>query len=317
MGRKMKVPLSDMTFEAMAREWHEHHSHYWTVSHAKRKLSLLERDVFPFIGKKSVTAITASEVRSVLFLAERRSLYIAHELLSICNQVLDRAFYSRFTEYNPVRDLRGTLPRLRRINSYYSTNPEEVALLLRAIDHYPNSIVMKCALQLSLLLGARPAELRKAEWPEIDFATQQWVIPAGRNRKPPIIVPLSSQALTILRKLYSVTGNGRHVFPGHRSSDRCISDKAVNAALRSMGFELISGRVLRKMVLFILYNALRIRDNLIAFQFGYTVKPQVFRRPEFAEQQNMMQVLADYLDGLKQGDRCTGTGTTVSGGRGL
>jgi integrase len=118
------------------------------------------------------------------------------------------------------------------------TDPTKVAELLRAIDGFGGQFVTACALRLSPLLFVRPAELRRAEWCELDLDRAEWRIPAEKIKmRTEHIVPLAEQAVAILRELHPLTGQGRHVFPSLRDSKRCMSENTVNAALRRLGYD--------------------------------------------------------------------------------
>jgi integrase len=124
-------------------------------------------------------------------------------------------------------DLHGALPPRRPKHFAAVTDPEKVAALLRAIDGYQGSLIMKCALRLAPLLFVRPGELRQMEWTEIDLEEAEWNIPEGKMKtKQPHLVPLSRQAVEILREIRPLTGAGQYVFPSPRSSKRPMSKPA-------------------------------------------------------------------------------------------
>jgi len=178
--------------------------------------------------------------------------------------------------------------------------------LIRALDSYEGSFEVKCALQLAPLLFVRPGELRHAEWSEIDFVEERWNIPAKKMKmRTDHIVPLSRQAVAILRELQLLTGHGMYVFPSRSSLDRCMSDNAVNVALRSMGFgkDVIVGHGFRAMARTILAEVLEFRVDIIEHQLAHAVKDPngvAYNRTKFLlQRRHMLQVWADYLDRLK------------------
>ena len=187
-------------------------------------------------------------------------------------------------------------------------NPKAAAPLLRAMDEYQGSFVVKCALRLAPLLFVRPGELRQAEWAEIDFEAEQWNIPGVKMKmKEPHIVPLSRQALAILQELQPLTGSSRYVFPSVRSFTRPMSENAVNAALRRMGFEKteITGHGFRAMARTILDEVLQVRPDFIEHQLAHAVRDPngraYNRTAHLVERKKMMQKWADYLEELKKG----------------
>ena len=296
------------TFEAVAREWHARFKPQWTESHAERILTRLEQDTFPFIGARPIGEIKAPELLQVLRRIETRTLETAHRVKIACGQIFRYAVATGRAERDPAADLRGALPPVKKNHFAAPTDPKEVIPLLRAIDGFQGSFVVKCALQLAPLVFVRPGELRQAEWSEIDLEAAEWNIPGHRMKmKEPHLVPLSDQALNILVTLQPLTGNGKYVFPCHRSPLRCMSENAVNAALRRMGFEKseITGHGFRAMARTILDEVLQVRPDFIEHQLAHAVRDPngraYNRTAHLAERRKMMQLWADYLDGLKNG----------------
>jgi integrase len=188
------------------------------------------------------------------------------------------------------------------------TDPKELAPILRAMDGYQGGFVAKCALQLLPMLFVRPGELRHMEWAEIDLESAEWNIPAGKMKmKLSHLVPLSKQAIEILTELKPLTGNSKYVFPSARSYDRCMSDNTINASFRRMGFDgdTITGHGFRATARTILDEVLHQRIDFIEHQLAHAVKDPngraYNRTAHLAERRKMMQLWADYMDGLKQG----------------
>lgn len=299
------------SFEAVAREWHARQRGVWTAGHADRTLQRLERDVFPCIGAQPISAIAAAELLAVFRRIESRGAHeTAHRARFVCGQVFRYAVATGRAERDPAADLKGALTPLKTRHHAAITDPKEVAELLRAIDGYKGSFVVKCALQLAPLVFVRPGELRQAEWTEIDFEMAEWNIPAERMKmRQAHLVPLSNQAVTILRELQALTGNSRYLFPSGRSFARFMSDNAVNAALRRMGYgtDEMTGHGFRAMARTILDEVLQVRPDFIEHQLAHAVKDPngraYNRTAHLAERRKMMQTWADYLDGLKSGSK--------------
>lgn len=299
------------TFETVAREWHNKFFSDMTEIHTYKSLRWLEINVFPMIGKKSIAAIRAPELLAVLQRIESRgALSTAHKVRGMLVRIFRYAVSHGRADRNPAIDLQGALPTNKVVSMAAITDPKEVAPLLRAIEAYKGSFVVKCALQLSPLLFVRPGELRQAEWSEIDFETAEWNIPAERMKmRIAHLVPLSDQALAILRDLYEMTGNGKHVFPNARNASRPMSDTSINAALRRMGFENyeMTGHGFRAMARTIMDEILGIRPDFIEHQLAHTVRDPLGRAynrtAHLVERRKMMQQWADYLDGLKCGGK--------------
>jgi integrase len=297
------------TFEAVAREWHTKFAPTWTPGHAATIIRRLELNVFPWIGTRPVIDIKAPELLMVLRRIESRgALESAHRVKMICGQVIRYAVATGRAERDPTSDLRGALPPAKHKHFAAITDPNKVAGLLRAIDSYQGSFVIKCALRLAPLLFVRPGELRHAEWAEIDLDAAEWNIPAEKMKtRQPHLVPLARQSVEILQDLYPLTGSGQYVFPSPRSSKRPMSDNAVLSALRRMGFEKdeMSGHGFRAMARTILDEVLRIRPDFIEHQLAHAVRDPLGRSynrtTHLEERRKMMQTWADYLDGLKAG----------------
>lgn len=186
-------------------------------------------------------------------------------------------------------------------------NPKEVGALLRAIDGYSGAFVTKCALTLASLLFVRPGELCNAEWSEIDLEATQWEIPGAKMKiGQPFIVPLTPQALEVLKELQQVTGRGRYVFPSARGGDRPMSNNAVLAALRRMGDanDEMTGHGFRAMARTILDETLHFRPDYIEQQLAHAVRDPngraYNRTAHLAERSKMMLSWADYLDTLRK-----------------
>ena len=301
--------ITPFTFEVIAREWHGKFAHTWVASHAQHKLERLEKNVFPWIGKRPIKEITAPEVLDVLRRLESRGILdTAHRVRFECGQIFRYAIASGRAERDPAADLKGALPPVKNGHLASLTDPKTVAPLLRAIDGFTGSYVVKCALQLAPMLFVRPGELRAAEWAEIDLDAAEWNIPAERMKmKIAHLVPLSRQAVDILKALFPLTGHSRYVFPCQRSPLRCMSENSVNAGLRRMGFEKseITGHGFRAMAQSILDEVLQVCPDFIEHQLAHFVRDPngraYNRTAHLVERKKMMQQWADYLDGLKSG----------------
>lgn len=302
------LPAID-SFEEVAREWFNKFSIEWAPSHADKIIRRLERDIFPWIGKQPITSITAPELLSVLRRIESRgALETAHRAHQNCGQIFRYAIATGRAERDPSPDLRGALPSVKQSHHAAITEPKAIGELLRAIDSYQGYFVTKCALRIAPLVFVRPGELRKAEWTEINLDQAEWNIPAERMKmREPHLVPLSTQAVEILRELHALTGDSRYVFPGARTNGRPMSDNAILAALRRMGFakDEMSGHGFRAMARTILDEVLQVRPDYIEHQLAHAVRDPngraYNRTAHLAERRKMMQLWADYLDNLKTG----------------
>ena len=297
------------SFEAIAREWYAKHSPGWAENHASKIIRRLERDVFPWLGSRPIAELTAPEVLATMRRIEGRgSLETAHRVLQSCGQVFRYAVATGRASRDPTGDLKGALPPVRGKHFAAITDPKAVGELLRAIDGFKGSFQVQCALRLAPLVFARPGELRKATWADIDFEDATWAFTATKT-KTPHIVPLSSQAVAILRELQPLSGHYGHVFPG-RDPKKPMSEAAVNAALRRMGYdtkEEMTGHGFRAMARTLLHEQLHFPPEVIEHQLAHTVPDalgKAYNRTKFLKaRRDMMQAWADYLDKLKAGGK--------------
>jgi integrase len=301
------------SFEAVAREWLAKFQAGMVPTYSSKVKRRFERDIFPWIGALPIAEVKPKDLLDALRRIEKRgALETARRALSECGQVFRYAVATGRIESDPSRDLKGALatPAVRHMASI--TEPKKVGELMRAIDGYNGFPVTAAALKLAPILFVRPGELRKAEWTEIDMATATWTIPAARmktRKQNPQdhIVPLPRQAMKLLRELENITGNGQYVFPGARTNGRPMSENAVNAALRRMGYgkDEIVGHGFRAMARTILDEQLSFRPDIVEQQLAHAVRdPQgraYNRTAHLAERRKMMQTWADYLDSVAAG----------------
>lgn len=297
------------SFAVIAREWHVNQADRITRDHHKNLLTRLEKDVFPWVGAVSLREVTALQVKACLDRVKSRgTVETARRVRVIMSQVFQYAVATDRAIYDPAASLKGYLPPVSRTRKHYAavTDPKELAPLLRAVDGYQGGLVAQCALKLLPLLLVRPGELRHAEWAEFDLDAACWNIPAVKMKmKEPHLVPLPSQAVTLLRELQLATRGSRYVFPSTRSTTRCMSDNTINAAFRRMGFdkEVVTGHGFRATARTILDEVLGVRVDCIEQQLAHVVRDplgRAYNRTAHLEARRaMMQQWADYLEGLK------------------
>lgn len=298
------------SFEAVAREWVAKFSRGWSEGHTETIVSRLQMNVYPYIGTARIKDVTAPELLAVVRRIEARgALEVARRVLQICGQVFRYAVATGRAERDPSGDLRGALPPTPQKHHAALTEPKAVGALLRAIDGFTGSIVVKCAMQLAPLTFVRPGELRRAEWTEFDFDAAEWRIPAAKMKmKTEHVVPLSRQALEVLRTIQRITGGERYVFPSIRTLVRPMSENTVNAALRRLGYQSdeMTGHGFRTMASTLL-NEQGWSSDAIERQLAHVERNRVRAAYNAArymkERRKMMQAWADYLDALRSGAR--------------
>ena len=232
------VALAANSFEIVAHEWLAKFSKNWKESHTKTISVRLVNDVFPWLGVRPVGDINAPELLTVLRRIESRgALDSAHRVSAICGQVFRYAIATGRAQRDPSADLKGALPPHRIRHLAALTDPVKIGKLMRDIDGYSGTLIVRSAFRLAPMVFLRPIELSKAEWAEIDLDKAEWRIPAGKMKMKALhIVPLPTQAVAILRELHPLTGAGKHVFPNARTSTQPMAGNTILAAIRSMGY---------------------------------------------------------------------------------
>jgi integrase len=306
-AKATRVERAANSFEVICREWLENKRSTVEEAQYKKALARLDKDVFPWLGGRPIAEITAPEILAVLRRIDARGArYTAHKAKSEISQCFRYAIATGRAERDPCPDLKGAIPAPKTENLPAITNPKEVGELLRAIDGFKGTFVVRCALLLAPLLFVRPRELRKATWDGFDLDKAEWRYLVTKT-KTEHLVPLASQAVAILKELHALTGHGRYVFPG-RDPQLPMSDAAVNAALRRMGYDTkteITGHGFRAMARTILHEELHQKPEVIEHQLAHSVSDALgtaYNRTKFLkERKAMMALWADYLDKLKAG----------------
>ena len=306
------------SFEVIAREWFAKYAPTWAESHSSKIIERLERDIFPWLGARPIAEIAAPELLTVLRRIEARgALDTTLRAKQNCGQIFRYAVATGRAERDPSGDLRGALAPVKHENFAAITNPTQVAELLRAIDAFRGTFVVKCALQVAPILFVRPGELRTAEWAAFDLDKAEWRYRVTKT-KTEHLVPLPVQAVSILRELHALTGQRRYVFPG-RDPHKPMSGAAVNAALRRLGYDTrteITGHGFRAMARTILHEELHFKPEVIEHQLAHKVPDALgtaYNRTKFlTERCTMMQQWADYLDQLRAGAQIISIGTNAN-----
>jgi integrase len=290
------------TFKVLALEWIDKQSKVWAPSNTKKVKAQLELNIFPWLGDRP--EIMAPELLAVLRRTEAKgAIHTAHRILQTCGQIFRYAVASGRAMRDPAADLRGALQPMKSEHFAAVTNPKAIGPLLRRLWTIITAARLSVVHCVSPFVFVRPGELRKAEWKEIDFDKAEWSIPAERMKmREPHLVPLSRQALEILKELHPLTGKGTYLFPSPRSSQRPMSDNAVLSATRRMGIgkEEMPGHGFRAMARTVLDEELHVRPDYIEHQLAHAVRDPngraYNRTAHLPERRKMMQKWADYLD---------------------
>lgn len=296
------------TFEAVANEWHVLHNKNKSQRHKQRVQRWLDAYLLPTLGKRTVSAITAPMILDATAQLQReQKLETAHRVIQTAGQVFCYAIQKGFATYNSAPDLKGALPPPEVKNMAAMIEPKDVAKLLRSIDAYQGTLVVQCALKLAPLLFQRIGELRHMRWADIDLEKNEWRYLVSKT-KTPHIVPLARQSLEIIETMRPYSGRGEFVLPGARTHERPMSENAINAALRNIGYdtqEEITGHGFRAIAQTLGEQELGFDPKHIERQLAHSVANPLgpaYERSQFlADRKIMMQRWADYLDELKTG----------------
>ncbi len=311
--RRTQEAATRNSFEVVAREWFAKFGEQLAISYRPKVMGRLEKDVFPWIGRRPISEIEAPELLELLQRVEARgTLETAHRERTLLSAIFRYAIATARAKHDPAADLRGALPLPPKKSFPTITAPARIGELLRAIHGYKGDPSTCAALRLAPLLFVRPGELRGAEWEEVNLSAAEWRIPAARRKlkkgtkdagAPPHTVPLPRQAMDVLGDAHRLTGTCRYIFPSVRTKARPMSDNTLNAALRRMGFEAdeIVSHGFRHMASTLL-NERGWPQDWIERQLSH--KPAgvrgIYNMAEYLPQRRaMMQAWADYLDALR------------------
>ncbi|MDC0214301.1 integrase arm-type DNA-binding domain-containing protein [Gammaproteobacteria bacterium] len=298
---------SDNSFGRIAKEWLEQRVPHWSDGHLIRQRRLLFKDL-AVLDRLPIQRIGAVELLQALRRVEARgAISTAHRVKQVAGQVFRYAIVTGRAERDPSRDLEGALQKPVKQHRAAITNPAQVGALLRTLETYSGTEVVRCALQLAPLVFCRPGELRQAQWCEIDYKRALWVIPADKmkSRREDHWIPLCSQALEILKRLQPLTQSSTYLFPSLHSRRRPMSDNTVNTAFRRMDIpkEVMCGHGFRAMARTLLEEELGYPAHIINFQLSHRVLDplgRAYNRTTFlAERQAMMADWGSYLEHLK------------------
>ncbi|MBQ3171251.1 MAG: integrase arm-type DNA-binding domain-containing protein [Mailhella sp.] len=293
------------TFEAVSREWMVVHATKVKAQTLHIYRVLLEKSVFPLIGKRPIAEMKAPDFLALLRrLEEQKQLYSVKRISIVCGMIMRFAVAAGKAEADPTPALRGSLKAHKTKHLAAMTDPKQVGRLLRTIDAYPGSFVVSTALKIAPYVFVRPGELQHARWEDIDFDACEWRYTTSKTNTPHI-VPLVPQVMKLLQELYAFTGNGEWVFPSQRQKGGPMGKTSMLAALRSMGIrdEEMTPHGFRAMARTLLDEVLGERYELIEHQLAHMVRDpngRAYNRTvHLVERRRMMERWAQYLDELR------------------
>ena len=304
------------TFKAVALEWYAKQAPQWSPSHADRSLRQSERDLFPWIGSRSMGDIEAMELLLALQkIEERGAVETADRVLMLARQVWEYWLPTTNAQQRNITDgLKARLTPYRGKTFAAIVDPVRFGDLLRAMVAYKGGVIVRTALQLAPILFQRPGNLRMMEWGELNLDAATWAIPSAKMKREKHekengeahVVPLPKQALQLLSSLHPLTGHGRYVFPGERSHDRPVSDNSVRSALYALGFgKAQTWHGFRASARTMMVDQLDLDPLAIEANLAHAVKDangRSYNRTQYLAQRfDQIQQWADYLDKLRKG----------------
>ncbi|WP_313224298.1 integrase arm-type DNA-binding domain-containing protein [Pseudoxanthomonas mexicana] len=304
-AKAANVERNANTFGAIGLEYLAKREREGMTAHSvERDRRALETYLAP-IYDSPISDVTAPMLLAALRKLEQRGVIeTTHRARALAGRVFKYAVATGRGERNPAADLTGALERLQVRHFPSVTKPEQIGALLRALHSYQGSVVTQAALKLAPLVFVRPGELRHAKWEDIDLDAAEWRYMVTKT-KTQHIVPLSTQAVAILRELHPYTKRSAYVFPSERTASRPMSENTINAALRGMGYDrdTMTGHGFRAMARTLLDEVLGFRPDYIEHQLAHNVKDPLGRAynrtTHLQERRKMMQAWSDYLDGLR------------------
>lgn len=299
----------EYSFEAISLKWAERHYQNKSPKTRATDMSRLTRDVLPEIGSTSIADVTTQDMLKLIEKIEgRKAFEAARRTRALCARIFNYAIALEIADKNPADNARVFLtPPSSEVKHHAAlTEPSQIAQLMRAIDNFEGHYVVKCALQIVAYTFLRSSELRFGTWSEIDFDNAVWRVPAERMKaKQPHEIPLSSQALFVLKELHSLTNGAQYIFPSVRSQSRPLSENTINAALRRLGFSKnqMTCHGFRGMASTTL-NREGFNSDWIESQLAHKEKNMVraaYNHADYySDRKKMMQWYSDHLDSLCQ-----------------
>lgn len=305
-----------ITFESVARDWHATNKK-WSEEHSRRVLKSLEDNLFLAIGKRSIEELKTRDLLAPIKVVEATGRFeVASRLQQRTTAIMRYAVQSGLIDYNPAQEMAGAVASSNRVHRP-ALELKRLPELLHRIDGYTGRPLTRLAVELTLLIFIRSSELRFARWSEIDFEAAMWTIPAereaiegvkhsqrGSKMRTPHLVPLSRQALDILKQVHKLSGNRDFVFVGDHSPSKPMSENTVNKALRVMGYDTkveVCGHGFRTMACSSLIESGLWSRDAVERQMSHmernSVRAAYIHKAEHLDERRLMlQWWADFLD---------------------
>lgn len=304
--KQAKAMAVSNSFERLALEWHEHKRPSWSAGYSSDILEYLKKDIFPYIGTRSITDIKPADMLAVLRKMEQRGvLDKLKKTRQACRQIFTYAVITGRAENNPVVDLASALKAPKQ-KHYPHLLLEQIPEFLRALGNYSGSLVTRNATRLLMLTGLRTIELRASEWADIDFDKGIWNIPAERMKmRRPHIVPITNQVKELLQEIHQLTGRGKYVFPGRNDAGKPMSEASINQVIKRIGYGgKATGHGFRHTMSTILHEQ-GYNTAWIETQLAHVDKNSIrgtYNHAQYLDgRREMLQWYADYMETLENG----------------
>lgn len=305
--RVAQVSQNLNTFEAIAREWIEQRKSKWSAYYLRQVERALKADAYPYIGTLPMRSITAAHLLEIIKRAEKRgAATVAILLRQWCSGIFRYAVSTLRADADPAAALKGAIHR-PKVQHSKALASDAIPDFMKALDNYGGYRTTRIAMRLLMLTFVRTVELRGAEWTEFDLDAAQWRIPAERMKMAEShIVPLSAQAVELLRELHTLTGGQRFLFPNYRRPKTCMTGTTLNRALERMGYGgKFSGHGFRATASTML-NEMGYRSDLIERQLAHAERNKVrasYNQAEYLpERTQMMQAWANLIDEMAKAE---------------
>lgn len=296
------------TFERAALAWYDFKKSTWAAATARKADEALRIDLIPAIGSRPIAELTSPEVVKALQAIEKRSPHMADKARQYCGAIVRYAIRTGLREDGRSLDLRDILKPLNEARPA-TLEANDLPDFLKVLDSYKGALQTRIAIKLLMLTFVRPSELTGAAWAEFDLDAGEWRIPAERMKmSQPHIVPLSGQAVRLLKELQAEATSSPYLFPNERApKSQPMARDTLSKALRSMGYQ---GRVtphrFRTMASTLL-NEMGFHPDWIERQLAHKETNKIraaYNRAQYmTERRRMMQHWSDYLDGMAKGGK--------------
>src|SRR3989338_4332519 len=315
-AQQKTLQVAENSFRNLAAELHKVKSPMWTPGHAKQWMVYMEKYALPVIGDRPITEIEPIEIVGIMRTVEASGTFETRDrLLQTIGAVFKYAIATGRAKYNPA-EIRMALADRPKVEHFACITPAELPEFLRAVTSYQSldkvSPIAITAFRFLMLTTTRTSEVRFSKWADFDLDAGCWVIPeeqTGRKgklgRRNPHAVPLSAQAVKILRDLYPVTGQGEYVFPNRNSSGRVISENTVLKIIETIGYKgRMTGhgfRSLARSILGEMGHSWEVLEAMLSHALVKQTAAAYVRTTYFEERRSIMQQWADYLDKVEAG----------------